>query len=104
MTCSFIGENKEFQRQFLSGEIEVELVPQVNWNNHLWTIWRVLWIINLFEKGTLVEKIRCGGAGIPAFFTPTGVNTMVHLGGEPIKFDEKGVLQVKSEPKEVRFK
>jgi 3-oxoacid CoA-transferase A subunit len=79
MVCSFIGENKEFQRQFLSGELEVELVPQ----------------------GSLIEKIRCGGAGIPAFYTPTGVNTLVHLGGEPIRFGSDGKLLVKSEPKEV---
>ncbi|CAF0718051.1 unnamed protein product [Brachionus calyciflorus] len=81
MVCSFIGENKEFQRQFLSGELEVELVPQ----------------------GTLVEKIRCGGAGIPAFYTPTGVNTLVHLGGEPIRFASDGSLKVKSPPKESRI-
>lgn len=79
MVCSFIGENKEFQRQFLSGELEVELVPQ----------------------GTLIEKIRAGGAGIPAFYTPTGVNTLVHLGGEPIRFDSDGQIKVKSDPKEV---
>ena len=79
--CSYIGENKEFQRQFLSGELEVELIPQ----------------------GTLIEKIRCGGAGIPAFYTPTGVNTLVHLGGEPIKFGPDGQIKVKSEPKEVKF-
>jgi 3-oxoacid CoA-transferase len=78
MVCSFIGDNKEFQRQFLSGELEVELVPQ----------------------GNLVERIRCGGAGIPAFYTPTGVNTVVHLGGNPIKFQD-GKISVKSEPKEV---
>ncbi len=80
MVCSFIGENKEFQRQFLSGELEVELVPQ----------------------GNLIERIRCGGAGVPAFYTPTGVNTMVHLGGEPIRFGPDGNIAVKSEPKESR--
>jgi 3-oxoacid CoA-transferase len=79
IVCSFIGENKEFQRQFLSGELEVELVPQ----------------------GNLVERIRCGGAGIPAFYTPTGVGTVVHLGGNPIKF-ENGKITMKSDPKEVR--
>lgn len=81
MICSFIGENKEFQRQFLSGELEVELTPQ----------------------GTLIEKIRAGGAGIPAFYTPTGVNTLVHLGGEPIRFGPDGSLVIKSPPKEVNF-
>ena len=80
MVCSFIGENKEFQRQFLSGELEVELTPQ----------------------GTLIEKIRCGGAGVPAFYTPTGVNTLVHLGGEPIRFGPDGQIAVKSDPKESR--
>lgn len=78
--CSFIGENKNFQRQFLSGEMDVELVPQ----------------------GTLIEKIRSGGAGIPAFYTSTGVNTLVHLGGEPIRFAKDGTLEVQSEPKEVK--
>lgn len=78
--CSFIGENKNFQRQFLSGDLDVELVPQ----------------------GTLIEKIRSGGAGIPAFYTSTGVNTMVHLGGEPIRFSRDGTLIVESEPKDVR--
>lgn len=78
--CSFIGENKVFQKQFLTGDMDVELVPQ----------------------GTLIEKIRSGGAGIPAFYTSTGVNTLVHLGGEPIRFARDGSLEVQSEPKEVR--
>ena len=53
-------------------------------------------------KGTLAEKLRAGGAGIPAFFTPTGANTMVHLGGEPIKYDHKTKeLTLSSQPKEV---
>ena len=56
MISSYVGENKEFERQYLSGELEVELIPQ----------------------GTLAEKVRCAGAGIPAFFTPTGVNTLIH--------------------------
>merc|ERR1712130_494012 len=62
MISSYVGENKEFERQFLSGELEVELTPQ----------------------GTLAERIRSGGAGIPAFFTPTGVGTLIHHGGAPI--------------------
>lgn len=53
MISSYVGENKEFERQYLSGELEVELTPQ----------------------GTLCEKMRAGGAGIPAFFTPTGYGT-----------------------------
>ena len=63
MISSYVGENKEFERQFLSGELEVELTPQ----------------------GTLAERIRAGGAGVPAFFTPTGVGTLIHHGGAPIK-------------------
>lgn len=60
MVSSYVGENAEFQRQFLSGELEVELVPQ----------------------GTLAERMRAGGAGIPAFFTPTGAGTKVAEGKE----------------------
>ena len=63
MIASYVGENKEFERQFLTGELEVELTPQ----------------------GTLAEKIRAGGAGVPAFYTPTGVGTLIHHGGAPIK-------------------
>ena len=60
MISSYVGENKEFERQFLAGELEVELCPQ----------------------GTLAERIRAGGAGIPAFFTPTGYGTLVAEGKE----------------------
>jgi len=67
MIGSYVGENKEFERQVLSGEIEVELTPQ----------------------GTLAEKIRAGGAGIPAFFTPAGVGTLVAEGKEIRVFDGK---------------
>ena len=67
MIGSYVGENKEFERQVLSGEIEVELTPQ----------------------GTLAEKIRAGGAGIPAFFTPAGVGTLVAEGKEIRIFDGK---------------
>lgn len=65
MIASYVGENKEFERQFLSGELEVELTPQ----------------------GTLAEKLRAGGAGIPAFFTKTGVGTQVAEGKEVRQFD-----------------
>lgn len=65
MISSYVGENKNFERQFLSGELEVELVPQ----------------------GTLAERIRAGGAGIPAFFTPTGAGTVVADGKETRAFD-----------------
>lgn len=64
MISSYVGENKEFERQFLSGELEVELNPQ----------------------GTLSERIRAGGAGIPAFFTPTGYGTVVAEGKETRDF------------------
>lgn len=81
MICSFLGQNKELQRMYLTGELGVELVPQ----------------------GTLVERIRCGGAGIPAFYTPTGVNTQVHLGGQALHYNPtNGKILVKSSPKESR--
>lgn len=67
MISSYVGENKEFERQFLSGELEVELVPQ----------------------GTLAERIRAGGAGIPAFYTPAGVGTPIAEGKEVRSFDGK---------------
>ncbi|WP_078544447.1 CoA transferase subunit A [Litchfieldia alkalitelluris] len=67
MIGSYVGENKEFERQVLSGELEVELTPQ----------------------GTLAERIRAGGAGIPAFFTPAGVGTPVAEGKEVREFDGK---------------
>ena len=67
MVSSYVGENKEFERQFLSGELEVELVPQ----------------------GTLAERLRAGGAGIPAFFTPAGFGTVVADGKETREFDGK---------------
>src|SRR5258707_11808826 len=63
MVSSYVGENKEFERQYLSGELEVELCPQ----------------------GTLAERLRAGGAGIPAFFTPTGAGTAIIEGGLPLR-------------------
>jgi 3-oxoacid CoA-transferase subunit A len=77
---SFVGGNKELARLYLSGELEVELTPQ----------------------GTLAEKLRAGGVGIPAFYTPTGVGTMVAEGGIPIRYDAEGNVVKTSEPKEVR--
>jgi len=65
MISSYVGENKEFERQYLAGELELEFTPQ----------------------GTLAEKLRAGGAGIPAFFTKTGVGTMVAQGKELREFD-----------------
>lgn len=76
MISSYVGENATFEKQFMSGELEVELVPQ----------------------GTLAERIRAGGAGIPAFFTPTGVGTKVADGKEVRSFNgrdyilEKGII------------
>ncbi|MDO3380285.1 CoA transferase subunit A [Geoalkalibacter halelectricus] len=70
MISSYVGENKEFERQFLAGELEVELVPQ----------------------GTLAERIRAGGAGIPAFYTPAGVGTPVAEGKEVRRFGDKEYL------------
>ncbi len=67
MISSYVGENKEFERQFLNGELEVELTPQ----------------------GTLAEKLRAGGAGIPAFFTQTGVGTLIAEGKEIREFEGK---------------
>lgn len=70
MISSYVGENAEFERQLLSGELEVELIPQ----------------------GTLAERVRAGGAGIPAFFTPAGVGTEVAAGKETRDFDGKTYL------------
>ena len=67
MISSYVGENKEFERQYLSGELELEFTPQ----------------------GTLAEKLRAGGSGIPAFFTRTGVGTLVAEGKEVREFDGK---------------
>lgn len=67
MISSYVGENAEFERQLLSGELEVELIPQ----------------------GTLAERVRAGGAGIPAFFTPAGVGTEVAEGKEVREFNGK---------------
>lgn len=82
MISSYVGENKEFERQYLSGELELELVPQ----------------------GTLAEKLRAGGAGIPAFFTPTGNGTLIEQGGFPLRFDPKDPTKalILSEKKEKR--
>ncbi|MFF3495405.1 CoA transferase subunit A [Streptomyces sp. NPDC002795] len=80
VTGSYIGGNKEFGRQYLAGEIEVEMIPQ----------------------GTLAERLRSGGAGIPAFYTPAGVGTQVADGGLPWRYDGNGGVALASPPKEVR--
>ena len=79
MISSYVGENAEFERQFLSGLLEVELTPQ----------------------GTLAERIRAGGAGVPAFFTPTAYGTLVHQGGAPIKYSANGEVEIASKEREV---
>ena len=80
VTSSYIGTNKEFERQYLNGLIELELTPQ----------------------GTLAEKLRSGGAGIPAFYTPAGVGTFVETGELPTRFDDKGNVLKYSTPRELR--
>jgi 3-oxoacid CoA-transferase subunit A len=80
ISASYVGENKEFARQYLEGELEVELMPQ----------------------GTLAEKLRAGGSGIAAFYTRTGTGTQVALGGLPQRYDADGNVVKASEPKEVR--
>jgi 3-oxoacid CoA-transferase subunit A len=74
MVSSYVGENKEFERQYLAGELELEFTPQ----------------------GTLAEKLRAGGAGIPAFFTRTGVGTIVAEGKETREFDGHTYLMERS--------
>ena len=77
---SFVGGNKELARLYLSGQLSVELTPQ----------------------GTLAERLRAGGTGIPAFYTPTGVGTMVADGGIPVRYDAEGTVVETSTPKEIR--
>src|SRR5436190_8436043 len=80
MVSSYVGENKEFERQYLSGELEVELCPQ----------------------GTLAERLRAGGAGIPAFYTPTGAGTAISDGGLPLRYAPDGTVAKLSAKKELR--
>jgi 3-oxoacid CoA-transferase subunit A len=79
-TGSYVGENKEFERQYLGGELELELVPQ----------------------GTLAERLRAGGAGIAAFYTPTGVGTLVADGGLPWRYNRDGSVAITSPKKDTR--
>ncbi len=81
MVSSYVGENKEFARQYLQGELEVELTPQ----------------------GTLAERMRAGGSGVPAFYTATGVGTQVAEGGLPWRYNDQGQVVVSSPAKEVRM-
>ncbi|WP_371775736.1 CoA transferase subunit A [Streptomyces sp. NBC_01438] len=80
VTGSYVGENKEFARQYLTGELEVELVPQ----------------------GTLAERLRAGGCGIPAFYTPAGVGTPLADGGIPWRHHTDGTVAIASPAKETR--
>jgi 3-oxoacid CoA-transferase/3-oxoacid CoA-transferase subunit A len=80
MVSSYVGENKEFERQYLSGELEVELTPQ----------------------GTLAERLRAGGAGIVAFYTPTGAGTEISEGGLPVRYAADGTVAKYSAKKETR--
>lgn len=79
VVASYVGENREFARQYLAGELEVELTPQ----------------------GTLAERMRAGGSGIAAFYTRTGVGTQVAEGGMPWRYDADGRVRVASPPKQV---
>ncbi|MGH3367224.1 MAG: CoA transferase subunit A [Nocardioidaceae bacterium] len=81
MVSSYVGENKEFARQYLSGELEVELTPQ----------------------GTLSERLRAAGSGIPAFYTGTGVGTQIADGGLPWRYDSEGAVTVASPAKETKL-
>ncbi len=80
VTSSYVGENTEFANQYLSGSLDLELVPQ----------------------GTLAERLRAGGAGIPAFYTPTGVRTEVADGEIPVRYGSDGAVAVTSLAKETR--
>jgi 3-oxoacid CoA-transferase/3-oxoacid CoA-transferase subunit A len=80
MISTYVGENDTFEKQFLTGELEVELVPQ----------------------GTFAERIRAGGAGIPAFYTPTGYDTQIEEGGLPMLHDSEGRVAKASQPRETR--
>jgi len=80
MIASYVGENKLFEKMYLSGEIELELTPQ----------------------GTLAERCRAGGAGIPAFFTPAAFGTVVQTGELPLKFNPDGTIKQYSQPRDVK--
>ncbi len=80
IVASYVGENKEFARQYLAGELEVELTPQ----------------------GSLAERLRAGGCGIPAFYVPAGVGTAIAEGGLPWKYGDEGEILTASPPKPTR--
>nr|OQO23780.1 hypothetical protein B0A51_06729 [Rachicladosporium sp. CCFEE 5018] len=78
--CSFLGNNKALEKKYLTGKIAIELTPQ----------------------GTIAEKLRCGGSGIPAFFTPTGVNTFIQSGQIPVRLKD-GIVIEPGKPRETRI-
>lgn len=80
VVASYVGENREFARQYLQGELEVELTPQ----------------------GTLAERLRAAGSGIPAFYTATGVGTQIAAGGLPWRYQADGTVALSSPAKETR--
>jgi 3-oxoacid CoA-transferase len=80
MIASYVGENKTFERMYLTGEIELELTPQ----------------------GTLAERCRSGGAGIPAFYTPAAFGTVVQTGELPLKHNSDGTVALRSQPRDVK--
>lgn len=80
VVCSYLGENKLCEQLYLAGKLELEMTPQ----------------------GTLAERIRAGGTGVPAFYTPTGYGTQVQEGGVPIRYSPEGHLITLSQPREVR--
>ena len=79
MISSYVGENPTFERQYITGELEVELTPQ----------------------GNIAERMRAAGAGIPAFYTRTGYGTLVEKGGQSIKYGPNGSTVIASKKKEV---
>jgi 3-oxoacid CoA-transferase len=81
MVSSYVGENKTFEKMYLTGELEVEFNPQ----------------------GTLAERMRAGGAGVKAFYTPTAFGTVIQQGGFPIKYNKDGTPAIVSQPKEARL-
>ncbi|CCD14835.1 unnamed protein product [Trypanosoma congolense IL3000] len=81
MIVSYVGNNKIFAKQYLEGDIELEFCPQ----------------------GSLAERMRAGGAGIPAFYSPAGVGTILQTGGQITKYDKKGAVVMESVPRETRF-
>lgn len=93
--ASYVGENEIFEKQYLSGQLEVELTPQVkSFTSNCQSEFNC----KNFQ-GTLAERLRAGGAGIPAFFTPTAFGTLVETGGSPIKYGHDGKMEIASHPR-----